>query len=283
MPGKDPKKSNDTDANELDDLFADDPDFAEVNALSSDPNAVKMALYKKNRDKTAAKLVETVYYTKSIFSKEFKNDWILPANGGSYTKTSTFSKPKAPGQWFKVDLGLFGYDKSVQGWKLHVGCHPLDMIAFFTTLAPMLNRHKIMHKFNSFATMYGHDVGHNVEYKQGEGKTCVIYPDDPKHLVQIVNLVEAEITRANAQYMIDTSGGTRPAFRPYPGGVPGDMAVGRTGFVAVRYGGIVGPLPDQSQLFNILERKPEPDPRGVLPYPKFITSVPFEIMQIKAR
>ena len=285
MPGNDPKQTDTTaaDANELDDLFANDPDFAEVNAIGSDPKARQMAIYKKNRDKIAEKLVKTVYYSKSIFSKEYEHDWLMPANGGTMTKTSCFSKPKAPGQWFKTDLAPYGYPGSVQGWKMHVGCHPLDLISFFTTIAPVLNRHLIQHKFHSFATQYEHEVGYRVDYKQGEGKTCVIYPDDPKHLVEIVNLVEAEIVRANAKYMADTSGQVGPAFRPYPGGVPGTMNVGRTGFIGVRYGGFVGPLPDKSELYDIRALDVIPDPRGKTPYPSFITSVPAEIMAIKAR
>ena len=283
MPETDPKKAKDTGSDDIDDLFANDPELAEIHAMGGDRKKLEMAIYKKNRDKTAAKLVETVYYSKSIFSKEFEHDWLMPANGGVMTKTSCFSKPKAPGQWYKTDLAMYGHKGSVQGWKMHVGCHPQDLIAFFTTIAPVLNRHKIQHKFHSFATMYGHETGYRVDYKQGEGKTCVIYPDDPKHLVDIVNLVEAEIIRANARYMADTSGQVGPAFRPYPGGVPGTMIVGRTGFIGVRYGGFVGPLPDNSQLYNVRKFKVEADPRGQKPYPDFIKTVPFEILQIKAR
>ncbi len=290
MPDTDPKDADskttgapNTGTDDIMDLFADDPEFQEISAMGNDRKKLQMAIYKKNRDKTAAQLVKTVYYSKSIFSKEYENDWILPANGGTMTKTSCFSKPKAPGQWYKTDLAGYGYPGSVQGWKMHVGCHPLDMISFFVTLAPVLNRNKIMHKFLSFATMYGHDVGHQVQYKQGEGKTCVIYPDDPKHLVEIVNMVDAEIVRANAKYMADTSGQLGPAFRPYPGGVPGTMSVGRTGFIGVRYGGFVGPLPDKSKLFNARKFKVQDDTRGVHPYPDFITTVPSEILQIKGR
>ena len=285
MPENDPKEAENTepDTDFIDNLLANDPDFAEVNALGNDPKALEMAIYKKERDKKAQELVQTVYYSRSIFSKEYANDWLMPANGGTMTKTSCFSKPTAPGQWYKTNLSAYGYEGSVQGWKMHVGCHPRDLITFFTTIAPVLNRHKIQHKFHSFATEFRHKVGYRVDYKEGEGKTCVIYPDDPTHLVQIVNLVEAEIIRANAQYMADTSGQVGPAFRPYPGGVPGTMNVGRTGFIGVRYGGFVGPLPDRSELYDVRKLEVIADPRGKTPYPSFITSVPAEIMLIKAR
>ena len=286
MPDTDPKaaKSTDADADIFADMFGDDPEFvAQLNAVEPDQDKFRQNLLKKSRDKIAEKLVKTVYYSKSIFSKEFEHDWLIPSNGGVMTKTSCFSKPKAPGQWYKTDLAMYGSPGSVQGWKMHVGCHPLDLISFFSTLAPVLNQNKIMHKFHSFATQYGHDVGHNVAYEQGEGKTCVIYPDDPKHLVRIVNLVEAEIIRANAKYMADTSGRVGPAFRPYPGGVPGTMNVGRTGFIGVRYGGFVGPLADQSKLYDVRALEVKNDPRGRTPYPDFITTVPTEIQHIKAR
>ena len=114
MPGNPPETTN-TDANKDDFDFANDPDFAEVNALGGDAKALQLAIFKKNRDKTAEKLVETVYYSKSIFSNEYENDWLMPANGGTMTKTSCFSKPKAPGQWYKTDLKDSGPPGSVQG------------------------------------------------------------------------------------------------------------------------------------------------------------------------
>ncbi|WP_415920806.1 hypothetical protein [Tateyamaria sp. SN6-1] len=285
MPDKDPQNgTTDDGADVFADMFGDDPEFvAQLNGMETDKTKFNQQLFKKNRDKIAEKLVRTVYYSKSFLSDEFEHDWLIPANGGIMTKTSCFSKPRAPGQWYKTDLEPYGHAGSVQGWKMHVGCHPLDLISFFTTIAPLLNKHKIMHKFHSFATQYGHEVGHNVAYEKGEGKTCVIYPDDPRHLVRIVNLVEAEIIRANARYMADTSGTVGPAFRPYPGGVPGTMNVGRTGFIGVRYGGFVGPLPDHSQLFDVRKLEVVRDPRGRNPYPDFITSVPTEILHIKAR
>ena len=147
MPDTDPKGTDDeTEGMDfIDNLLANDPDFAEVNALGNDPKALHMAMFTKERDKKAEQLVQTVYYSRSIFSKEYENDWLMPANGGVMTKTSCFSKPKAPGQWYKTNLNAYGHDGSVQGWKMHVGCHPRDLITFFTTIAPVLNRHKIQH------------------------------------------------------------------------------------------------------------------------------------------
>jgi len=230
-------------------------------------------------DANARWLADEPYGPMSLHKKD---DWIEPMNAPPMNTRSVIPSKETPGRWAMIDLEVYGYAGNVQGWKLHVGCHPKDFRAFFKLMANYLMANQIAHKFLPFSSI-NHPTGRQVDGRQGEGKSCVIYPHDPRALRTIVLEVDALIRAENAAHQARQAALGQPTtakIRPYPGGVRGDLAVGSTGFIGTRYGGFKGGLADKGSRFNPFKKSIEADPRLTLPYPPFAANIPAEIRAI---
>lgn len=207
-------------------------------------------------------------------------DWYIPtAPDLHYPTKSTFSTDEAGG-WETGDTKLYGqyeFERTIQGWKLHVCVRPDAVRSLFYALSPELAKLKAYHKFADFE---------KYEANPETGKACVVYPTDPQNLAVIVRRVEyvlATMQTLEARGMAaQEKRGIQPgaALQPLQGGVQGDLRVGQSGFVYCRYGGFLGELADKEKIYNPETKKPEKDKRNDVPYPAFITSVPAEIQAL---
>lgn len=175
-----------------------------------------------------------------------------------------------------------------QGWKIHVCVHPEDIGELFQAIGPVLRQRGIAHKFMPFQDYSRLTTGSAAFARigtpageSGAGKACVVYPDDPAHLRAIAMEIENAIAQANTMARRPIRGVTRQGMRPFPGGVKGDLKIGRSGFVYCRYGGFQGGLADRNEIYDPIADRVMPDPRFTKPYPDFIKSVPSEIMAIR--
>ena len=166
---------------------------------------------------------------------------------------------------------------SIQGWKLHICIHPEDIEHLFKVVSPRLKHSRIFHKFCPFDSYEAAGYGMKAFYNDDSapGKACVVYPLAPKHLVKIITDLEGLITAARLN---GTSGRT---LRPYPGGVRGDLLVGESRLMYIRYGGFWGPLADKGMLYDPTSRGEVPDPRLTKPYPDFIGGLPVELKTLR--
>ena len=237
------------------------------------------------RDQDAAQHTDVPYMPTDITGG---NKWIQPVNGCAMSPLSCVPSRRSPGAWRMVDFAKYGYPDVIQGWKIHVGCHPEDFIDFFVMMSRYLVRNDVAHKFLTFDSVNmpcGKEAGHD----NGEGKSCVIYPSDPRALRLIVLSVEAIIRQENAAAIancVRRGLPIKPKVRPFPGGVKGDLNVGTTGFVAVRYGAFSGRLATKKHpggkgmLFDPFAKVEIPDPRNFRPYPEFAANLPHSVRAI---
>jgi hypothetical protein len=166
---------------------------------------------------------------------------------------------------------------SIQGWKLHICIHPDDVKELFELISPTLKNEQVFHKFYPFTAYaeagYGRQA--QLDYDAAPGKACVIYPLDPKHLAEIIKSLDEEVIAARSNR---ADGET---LRPYPTGVTGDLALGRSGLMYVRYGGFSGPLAIAHKLYDPLTGSEVPDPRHTRPFPDFIKALPLELVGLR--
>lgn len=182
-------------------------------------------------------------------------------------------------KWVKGDVPDVGSAKrNVQGWKAHVAIHPNDIEHLADVIAPYLQHQRVAHKFYPFDEYKARGFGRTIwtEDSGGVGKACVIYPDSPEHLARIVTDLEARVQEART----DAGAGF---LRPYPGGVKGDLPIGPSGLMFLRYGGFSGGLADKGRIYNPWTQSAEVDPRGDKPFPDFIGAIPRELLGLRRR
>ncbi|MEL6522086.1 MAG: hypothetical protein AAFQ66_14045 [Pseudomonadota bacterium] len=169
--------------------------------------------------------------------------------------------------------------KCVQGWKLHVGVAPGCAKDLFDAISPKLIEIKAFHKFLPFEDYdridYGKEFMKMLDKDSGTpaGKACVIYPQDPDALVRIVRELESLLRSAERQ---------SDDFKPYPGGVKGDIQLGDTGYIYTRYGSFWGEYADKFQIYDPESKKGITDLRFERPFPNFVKGVPDGMQQLKA-
>jgi hypothetical protein len=169
-----------------------------------------------------------------------------------------------------------------QGWKLHICVQPAEIEGLFKLLSPMLQ--KVAHKFAPFEVYATQRTGYAAYQLIGgskgddaAGKACVIYPDTPGVIGEIVPKIDLAISTYNAKT-------ERPQrIRPFPGGVKGDLALGVTGFIYTRYGAFSGKLADAKRLYDPISGTTCADPRFDKPFPDFITAIPTEIEAVRRK
>lgn len=207
-------------------------------------------------------------------------DWYLPAAPDIMMPDKSIFSTDDKGGWKKGDTKLYGrfaFDRTIQGWKLHV-CVRADAIrSLFVVLSPELLKLKAWHKFAIFE---------DYEAKPETGKACTIYPVDPEHLAVIVRRVEYALANAQA---LEARGmaaqakrgqATGPGMQPFEGGVQGDFQVGQMGYVHCRYGGFSGELTKKNRIYNPETGKTVLDRRNAIAYPEFVKSIPSEIQAL---
>ena len=210
--------------------------------------------------------------------------WLLPAAGCEMNPYSTMPHPKTPGMWTLQKVPSKWYDQNIQGWKLHVCVHPDGQMALFHILSKLLCRLDVAHKFLPFEAAMRHETGVAAwnritpQHYDGEGKSCVIYPKHPRHLITLFHLVDGELRRFNAEVAAEAArNGREPdLLRPFPGGVKGDMQLGTSGFIYTRYGGFAGSMTmgKNKSVWNPFTESYEKDPRYERPYPAFASNIP---------
>jgi len=160
-------------------------------------------------------------------------------------------------------------DHSSQGWKLHISVHPEEVTKFNDVVLPLLQKLRVCHKYypqTAYKQMNWRPEG---EPKDGLGKAIAVYPDDPLALKKVVRFVEG--------YLIEN----KLTFRPFPGGIPGDLLVGKTGLMYIRYGGFAGVIADQKKVYNPETKKKEKDPRFLKPFPTFVHCIPSDLLELR--
>lgn len=175
-----------------------------------------------------------------------------------------------------------------QGWKIHVCVHPDNMLELYQTIGDLLRRRNAAHKFMPFQDYSRLTTGSAAFARigtpageSGAGKACVVYPTDPVDLRNIATEIDNAITQANALARRPVRGAVAQGMRPFPGGVKGDLKIGRSGFVYCRYGGFQGGLADREQIYDPVANQVIPDPRYTKAFPDFIRTIPSEIMAIR--
>jgi hypothetical protein len=206
-------------------------------------------------------------------------------NWWTYTKIfgpdkSIFPDNKGGPKWIKEEIPKkWAKFNSVQGWKLHICVFPDDIENLFNAISEDLS--KVAHKFYPFdeykKIKYGSTFKNS---KNAIGKACTIYPNDPKHLKSLVDAIDLTLSK---KIVANKKKPVKDQLRPYPGGVRGDIALGKTGFIYCRYGAFWGDLANKEKLYNNIQKKLVNDPRSVTPYPDFIKSIPNEIRLCKRR
>jgi len=165
--------------------------------------------------------------------------------------------------------------KSVQGFKLHICAHPESIQGLFDALHATLILYQLPHKFAPFQIFSQQQVGHAAFQLIGSdagdsaaGKACVVYPSNPTDLGLIVPVLDDVIRRS-------------PGIRPFPGGVKGDMALGKTGFIYCRYGAFQGDLARQYLVYDPIAGNTCHDPRFIKPLPDFFKYAPGAILAVR--
>ena len=249
---------------------------------SSSDSGLPAWFLNKYLDRDAATLTDEPYGPVDITGG---NKWIQPINSVEMAPRSCVPSRRSPGAWRLVDFTRYGYPDVIQGWKMHIGCHPEDFRYFFAVMSRLLARKRIPHKFLTLDTV-NMPCGKEQGSENGQGKSCVIYPSDPIHLREIALEVEGLIRYENAGAALEcirTGSPIRPVIRPYPGGVKADLKVGRTGFIGVRYGAFTGVLATKKypggkgMLYDPISKTEVPDPRNMRPYPEFASNIPSSI------
>ena len=176
--------------------------------------------------------------------------------------------------------------QSVQGWKIHVCCHPEAVEGLFQALSRLLSG--VAHKFAPFPIYSQQRTGFTA-YRQigtqlgdsAAGKACVIYPSTPTQIRDLVPRIDHAISQMNIALTRPVRGQRGQGIRPFPGGVKGDLALGRLGFVYTRYGAFQGDLARSEQVYDPIHHTTCADPRFSKPFPDFIKSVPAEIFAVR--
>ena len=216
-------------------------------------------------------------------------NWLFWNGGATYEPTkSIFPDANGGPSWVVGDIppGMGGArgQKSVQGWKIHVCVFPNAVENLFDAVADLLIIEKLTHKFFPFEPYKKQKTGYKAFQAIGTdkgdaaaGKACVIYPASPEVIAGIVPKIDRAIIVHNEANRHDK----QRRCVPFPGGVKGDLALGRTGFVYCRYGAFSGHLADTSQVYDSVSKTLCPDPRFTKPYPPFIREIPTEIRAVK--
>lgn len=171
-----------------------------------------------------------------------------------------------------------GYARSVQGWKLHLTCHPGDIANLCAATSPVLRRLGVAHKYFPFPAFAQEAVG---------AKACTIYPSDPDHLAVTVRALRPILTKAvkkahrGARVVNSQISYSSGQLRSAEGGIPGDLRLGAQGFIFCRYGAFAGPLADTRQIYDPVQDTAIADPRGAAYRPAFITAIPLAIYALR--
>ncbi|WP_395343876.1 hypothetical protein PN836_004425 [Ningiella sp. W23] len=218
--------------------------------------------------------------------RQEKSWWVCTTS--KMPDTSVLPDPKTPGAWImkKFEPEHF-YDiiNHVQGWKLHVNVMPLESEPLFRLLSPLLNNFQVFHKFLPFNLAWNQDISKenfnkvSRSHNAGEGKNCVIYPEDPEHLSLIVKLIDQSVfdyRQKYAAYQISKGLPVRPVLAPFPGGTKGNIPVGNSCLVSTRYGGFTN-TGRRRRLYNNAEDKYVPDYAYGKPFPAFARNIPTPI------
>ena len=165
---------------------------------------------------------------------------------------------------------------SIQGWKLHVGCAPDQIETLFRVTSPILTN--VSHKYCPFEEYQSQQIKfRDTSEMKGKapGKAIAIYPRDPRELATYVRLLDEAIETHN---ILSSS-----QLTPYPGGIHGDLELGKTGMLGCRYGGFFGSLARSHMLYNPHNGRNVVDPRFTKFKPDFIRTIPAEISGLIAR
>ena len=210
--------------------------------------------------------------------------WLFPDADFAMNPFSTMPHARTPGLWTLEKIPSKRFDQNIQGWKIHVCVHPDGQAALFHILSKLLCNARVAHKFLPFSAALRHETGvaawNRITPTQydGEGKSCVVYPRDPRHLIMMYHWIDGEIRRFNAELAAEAARtGQQPdLLRPFPGGVKGDMALGNSGFIYTRYGGFAGSMTmgTRKRVYNPFTGHYEKDPRYERPYPDFAANIP---------
>ena len=218
-----------------------------------------------------------------------RDGWWHPS-GLEMGQDSIMPDPVTHGGWLRKRFEeRWMFDRHIQGWKVHLSVMPLECEPLFDLVSPILRQFKVYHKFLPFIKAWNHDTSRknyeelSARKTQGEGKNCTIYPNDPEELEAIVFFLETRITAYRRKMKMYWSSKGRPgvhALMPFPGGTKGDMPIGSTGLVAVRYGCFQANT-RRSKVYNPVTEHFEPDMRYKKPYPDFASNIPNEIIRLR--
>ena len=223
--------------------------------------------------------------------------WLQPTNFPRMPEKSTFPHETRQGEWTLGDVPTknieFGRERNIQGWKLHVSCHPEDFLILFDVLSPKLWELEIPHKFQRVCDVQAQQLG-DAAYQAisptknlGDGKSCVVYPDDPSHLKRLAHWMLGLIQEHNAhahRHMMEMR--QKPGFgnyragniiREHPHGVKGDLRLAKYPYMFARYGGFCGSNADTKEVYNPFDGFKEKDARFVTPFNDFAANIPHEI------